>query len=145
MRLIRIVWVFALAAISVGICSCALLFQGTTENINIQSDPPGAAVTLNSGEKGVTPFSVTVPRDEDLQLHFDKPGYQSVNLTDNSRVEGIIALDAIPFLIPWAIDAAAGAGYEHQQSSVTAHLAPESGTTAGDSGKARSQVSSPSR
>jgi len=142
MRLARVLSVLVLATGSAGICSCALLFQGTTENIDILSDPPGANVTLNSGETGVTPFSVTVPRSEDLQLHFDKPGYEPVNLTDNCRVEPVVVLDAIPLLIPWAVDAAAGAGYEHQQSVITAHLKSQTSMTAGDSGKAAMAVPS---
>ena len=77
------------------------------------------------GRRGLPPFTITVQREQDLQFHFSKPGYQSVNLVDNSRTEPIIALDAFPFLIPWAIDAAAGAGYEHQQTSLHAQLDPE--------------------
>jgi hypothetical protein len=109
-----------------------LLFQGTTEQINVVSDPPGATVTLNDGETKVTPFSMTAPREKDLQFHFSKPGYQSADLADNSRVEpGFLVVDFIPLVIPWAIDASAGAGYAHQQSDVIAHLDAES-AAAGD-------------
>ena len=113
----------------VGVCSCALIFQGTTEEINVASDPPGATVTLNDGETKVTPFSMTAPREKDLQLHFTKPGYQSADLADNSQVEGglLLIFDVIPLMIPWSIDAAEGAGFAHQQTTVTAHLEPESG------------------
>jgi len=113
---------------SVGVCSCALIFQGTTEEINVASDPPGATVTLNDGETKVTPFSMTAPREKDLQLHFTKPGYQSADLADNSQVEGglLLIFDVIPLMIPWSIDAAEGAGFAHQQTTVTAHLEPES-------------------
>jgi hypothetical protein len=114
---------------SVGVCSCGLVFQGTTEEINVASEPPGATVTLNDGETKVTPFSMTAPREKDLQLHFTKPGYQSADLADNSQVEGglLLICDVIPLLIPWSIDAAAGAGFRHQQTTVIAHLEPESG------------------
>ncbi|MGC2495348.1 hypothetical protein [Candidatus Binatus sp.] len=113
---------------SLGVCSCALIFQGTTEKINVASEPPGATVTLNDGETKVTPFSMTAPREKDLQFHFSKPGYQSADLADNSQVEpAFLVVDFIPLVIPWAIDASAGAGYEHQQSDVIAHLDPESG------------------
>jgi hypothetical protein len=122
---------------SVGVCSCALIFQGTTEEINVASDPPGATVTLNDGETKVTPFSMTAAREKDLQLHFTKPGYQSADLADNSQVEpAFLVVDFIPLVIPWAIDASAGAGYAHQQTSVVAHLDPESGTGEEVPGKA---------
>ncbi|MGB8414464.1 MAG: hypothetical protein WCE23_16735 [Candidatus Binatus sp.] len=128
MKLARIAAALIFAVGSVGACSCGLLFQGTTEEINVASDPPGATVTLSDGETKVTPFSMTAPREKDLQFHFSKPGYQSADLSDNSRVEpGFLMADAIPFLLPWAIDASAGAGFAHQQTSVTAHLDPERG------------------
>jgi hypothetical protein len=111
---------------SAGVCSCGLIFQGTTEEINVASEPPGATVTLNDGETKVTPFSMTAPREKDLQFHFSKPGYQSADVSDNSHIEtGLAMFEVIPLLIPWSIDAAAGAGYTHQQTSVVAHLDPE--------------------
>jgi hypothetical protein len=105
--------------------SCALITQGSTEEISVNSEPPGATVTLSSGETRVTPFSIVVPRKQDLQLHFSKPGYQSTDLSDDSRIEpGYVAAGMIPFMIPWAIDASSGAGFAHQQTSVTGHLDP---------------------
>ena len=128
MKLRWAVWALAFAAISVGAGSCALMSQGTTEEITVSSDPSGATVTLNNGETRVTPFSIVVPREQDLQLHFSKSGYQSADVDDNSRVEGgYLAADVIPFMIPWAIDASSGAGFAHQKTSVTAHLDPEAG------------------
>ena len=132
MKLARMAAAFVFAVSSVSACSCALLFQGTIEEINVASDPPGATVTLTDGETKVTPFSITVPREKDLQFHFSKPGYQSVDLSDNSQVEpGFLIVDLVPLMLPWAIEASAGAGFAHQQTSVTAHLDPEAGV-AGD-------------
>jgi hypothetical protein len=132
MMLARALAALLFAFSSAAVCSCGLIFQGTTEEINVASDPPGATVTFNNGETKVTPFSITAPREKDLQFHFSKPGYQSEDVVDNSQVEGgLIALDVIPLMIPWSIDAAAGAGFAHQQTSVVAHLDPEGGA-AGD-------------
>jgi hypothetical protein len=132
MKLARVLCALMFVAGVAGICSCGLIFQGTTEEINVMSEPAGATVTLNDGETKVTPFSMTVPREKDLQFHFSKPGYQSTDVTDDSQVEGgYMTLDLIPLLIPWSIDAAAGAGFAHQQTTVVAHLDPEGGA-AGD-------------
>jgi hypothetical protein len=129
MKLAGVLGALLFAVGSAGICSCGLVFQGTTEEINVASEPPGATVTLNDGETKVTPFSMTAPREKDLQFHFSKPGYQSADVADNSQVEGglLLIFDVIPLMIPWSIDAAAGAGFAHQQTTVTAHLEPESG------------------
>jgi hypothetical protein len=123
MKLAELPRVLVLAISSVVLCSCGLIFQGTTEEISVASDPPGATVTMNNGETRVTPFTITAPREQDLNFHFSKPGYQSVDLTDNSRVEPwVLFPDAFPLILPWAIDASAGAGFVHQQPSVEAHL-----------------------
>lgn len=132
MKLARALCALIFAAWSVTASSCGLLFQGTTEEINVASDPPGATVTLNDGETKVTPFSITVPRQKDLQFHFSKPGYQSADVADNSQVEfGYMMGD---FML-WSIDAAAGAGYAHQQATVTAHLDPLAGAPSDVSAK----------
>ncbi len=110
MQLTGILPALAFAAGLPGLCSCSLIFHGTSEQIQVNSDPPGATVTLHNGESAVTPFSLTVPRNEDLQLHFSKPGYQSADLTDDTLTDRLMPLDLIPFMLPWAIDLAAGAG-----------------------------------
>ena len=126
---------------SVTASSCGLLFQGTTEEINVASDPPGATVTLSDGETKVTPFSITVPRQRDLQFHFSKPGYQSADVDDNSQIEsGYMMADLIPLMVPWTIDAVAGAGYAHQQPTVTAHLDPSEGAPSDVSARTNAPV-----
>ena len=135
MWLARTLRTVVFASISLGACSCALLFQGTTEEINVASDPPGASVTLNDGETKVTPFAMTSQRNKDLQFHFSKAGYQSTDMSDNSKIEpGFLVVDAIPLLVPWAIDEAEGAGFTHQETSIVAHLDPEL-SAAGDVSK----------
>jgi hypothetical protein len=78
----------ALAACLVLACSsCATLFQGTTEEVMVASDPDAAQVTVNDGRSGPTPFSMRVPRSEDLQIHVAKVGYTPYDMTDTSHVE----------------------------------------------------------
>jgi hypothetical protein len=125
-RLPKLQVIFTLALMAGAAPACALLFQGKTEEVSVVSDPPGAAVTLNNGVTMTTPFSIEVRREDDLQLHFAKPGYQSTDVADNSEVEpGYLMADIIPFMIPWAIDAGSGAGFAHQQTSISVHLDPE--------------------
>ena len=125
-RLPKLRAIFTIALMSGAASSCALIFQGNTEQISVASEPPGAAVTLNNGVAMTTPFSIDVRREDDLQLHFAKPGYQSTDVEDNSEVEpGYLMADIIPFMIPWAIDAGSGAGFAHQQTSISVHLDPQ--------------------
>ncbi|HEY1851642.1 MAG TPA: hypothetical protein VGG60_11500 [Candidatus Binataceae bacterium] len=124
--------IIALAVASLAISSCALMSHGTTEEIAVTSDPPGATATLASGETHVTPFTITVPREQDLQFHFSKPGYQSADIVDDTRVQGgYLAADSLTFFVGLSIDAATGAYFEHQEQSITARLDPASSTAPG--------------
>jgi PEGA domain len=143
MKLSGAILALAVAASPLGVCSCMLLFQGTSEEVTVTSEPPGATVTLNNGETRVTPFTITVPRKQDLQLHFSKAGYQSADLVDGSQVEGLIVIDVIPLMIPWAVDASAGAGFAHQQTALYAHLDPVAG--AGGDAQSISDAPSPAK
>ena len=121
----------AIAVASVGLSSCALVFHGTNEDITVNSDPPGAMATLSSGETRVTPFAITVPRKQDLEIHFVKPGYNPADVTDESQVEaGYLIVDILT--LAWPYDAATGAYFAHQQSTIEAKLVPiETGTPGG--------------
>jgi hypothetical protein len=117
----------ALALIALFSCtSCATLFQGTHEEIALASDPSGAAVTINDGHSGSTPYSIHENREEDLQVHFSKPGYQSEDIADTSHVQWGYVVSDIFFtgLIGLAVDGLDGAIFAHSQQMVSAHLDP---------------------
>lgn len=117
--------VIAVAAGLLGTSACALMVRGTTEEITVTSDPPGATATLDNGEAKVTPFSITVPRNQDLHFHFTKPGYEPIDVSDNTDVSGGYLLpDILTSGIGVGIDGATGAYYAHQQSAVNVHLYP---------------------
>ena len=115
----------ALAAIS---ASCAYVMHGKTEEITVESNPPGAEVTLSNGMTGVTPFTITVPRERDLVFHFSKDGYQPADVYNDAQVESkYIAADwasmlltAIP--IAWISDVSSGSAHTHEKTLVAVTL-----------------------
>lgn len=120
-------YTIALAVFAALLCSsCATLFQGTTEEVMVASDPDAAQVTVNDGRSGPTPFSMRVPRSEDLQIHVSKVGYTPYDMTDTSHVEWGYLVSDIFFtgLIGLAVDGIDGAMFYHNQAMVTAHLDP---------------------
>jgi hypothetical protein len=104
--------------------SCATLFEGTTEEIQLASDPSGATATINDGASGTTPYSLEQYRNRDLQIHFSKPGYQSQEISDTSHVQWGYLVSDIFFtgLIGLAVDGLDGAMFAHSQQMVAAHL-----------------------
>ncbi len=90
----------------------------------IASDPAGAQVAVNDGRSGVTPYSMRVNRDEDLQIHVSKAGYSAYDEVDTSHIEWGYLVSDIFFtgLIGLAVDGIDGAMFYHNQTMVTAHL-----------------------
>jgi len=131
--MVKSIWLVASAAYALVACtSCATLFQGTSEEIELASDPSGASATVNDGHSGPTPYSIHVNRNDDLQVYFSKPGYESENISDGSKVEWGYLVSDIFFtgLIGLAIDGLDGAMFYHSQQMVSAHLAPLPSQTA---------------
>lgn len=106
--------------------SCATVLQGTKEEINFASDPSGAYTTVSDASNGYTPYSLHIDRDQNLQVHFSKPGYQSYYVVDNSHISwGYFWTDAVfTLFIGDIIDAADGALFYHENQMVDAHLEP---------------------
>ena len=108
--------------------SCARVLQGKTEDITVISDPIGADVTLSNGMTGITPFTITVPRERDLAFHYSKPGYHSVSVYDDANVEdGYITADWVSILltgipVAWLTDVSSGAAHTHTKTTVAARL-----------------------
>jgi PEGA domain len=105
---------------------CATLFQGTNEEIMVQSDPPGAQVSVNDGRNGTTPYSMKVSRNDDVDIHVSKPGYAPMDVSDESHMEWGYFISDFFFtgLIGLAVDGLDGAMFYHNQTMVSAHLEP---------------------
>lgn len=127
---------FGLICLSVGLValsSCAMLVHGTTENIDVSSEPPGASVVVSDGQTGTTPFSIVARREQGLVFHFSKPGYQSVDVLNESGMETgafvsdlVLEIVTLPFNITpiFSIDEQSGAAYAHQTHDVSVRLEP---------------------
>ena len=77
----------------------------------VNSEPPGANVSVSDGRAGVTPFSFRTARDEDLQFHVSKAGYQPSDISDPSKFQWGYGISDLFFtgLIGLGIDAMDGA------------------------------------
>jgi hypothetical protein len=97
--------------------SCATVTRGSTDILVVESDPPGAAVTVSTGEVGVTPTSFTLRRRGNYLVNIDKPGYEALQVDVRHRVSGAgsagmagnILLGGI---IGAAVDSSSGAMYD---------------------------------
>ncbi len=97
--------------------SCATIFTGTKDRITFNSTPPGARISIDGIEHGVTPFTMKVKRslsDTDVQLKLD--GYETKLITLSSEFN-IISVLNLGNLLGWGIDAITGSVMKYDKKS----------------------------
>jgi len=118
------------AAAMVSFCaSCATVTRGTTEQIQIVSDPPGAEARTSMGFVCVTPCTLQVGRKDEFTVTVSKPGYQPAEVPVSTKVNpgGGAAFAGnvlVGGLVGMAADASTGDGLDHYPNPVEVDLVP---------------------
>lgn len=101
------------------------MLKGTTDQITVISDPPGAQVTSNQSSVGATPVSFTVPSKQDLNIQVSKAGYQPQSMQNEATFRwGYEIWAFLVYIIPGVVDCADGAAWGHDNLVMTTHLEP---------------------
>jgi hypothetical protein len=87
---------------------CAAILSGSTTQVRLDSDPPGAKVYDNGSLVGTTPTEVNVIKKKDHTFEFRKTGYISMTRVDGASAgAGWIICDVLlTGLIGVVVDAA---------------------------------------
>jgi hypothetical protein len=117
---------FALITLSTG---CATITRGTNEGFGIQTTPPGADARLSNGLSCVTPCSVKVKRRGDFVVTIARDGYETVNASVTSSVDGGGAAGMagnviLGGIIGAGVDAGTGAMHSHKPNPLVVTLMP---------------------
>lgn len=127
----RLILVFTCSALLAG---CATIIRGTTEMFTVDSIPQGAVVQFSTGQSGITPFRVKVPRSQTLQISVSKPGYKTQQISVPAEISsgGAVATAANLFafrdlggLLGAAVDASDGSAMEHKPNPLVVQLQKE--------------------
>jgi hypothetical protein len=119
----KITKIAILAICCVSISSCATIIHGSNQNIAFSSNPSGAEVYINEHNKGITPVTVRLRRNEDCNIKIQLENYLPYEISLVRKVDGWIAGNIIfGGLIGLAIDAATGSMYKLSSDQVTAEL-----------------------
>ena len=117
--------------VAMALSSCATVIRGVHEDLKVVSTPPGADVTLSTGEKGVTPATFVKRRRDSFQVSVSKPGYYSQTVTVESRgsATGAAATagNVATVGIGVAVDAGTGAWNSLYPNPVSIQLVPQPG------------------
>ncbi|MGL4635530.1 MAG: PEGA domain-containing protein [Beijerinckiaceae bacterium] len=111
----------------VGVAACATVTRGTTNKVQILSEPSGAEVRTSLNTTCVTPCTFTVPRKDEFSVTISLPGYKSETVEIRTRVagEGVAGLAGnviIGGVIGLGTDAITGAALEHYPNPVEVKL-----------------------
>ncbi len=117
-----------------GLGACATITRGTTQEVVVESTPPGAAVRTTTGFTcEATPCTFKMPRKEGFDVTISKDGYKPATVTVESKMSGGGAAGMAGNVIAGGIigigvDATSGAMMDLVPSPVTVTLEPVGGS-----------------
>lgn len=117
------------AAAMLLLSGCATMSHGTTQTLDIRSQPPGADVSTSIGVVCVTPCALTLKRKTGFVATIRKPGYTPSVVTVssiNTARPGAAARSALTTgLVGYLVDRGNGALRELRPNPVEVTLTPE--------------------
>ena len=115
----------ALAGAMLAMAGCATIVHGTTEKVQIDSNPDGADVVIDDSQHVTTPAQIKLARGSAHKLVFHKAGYQDDTENLTSSTSGWILGNLIGGgVVGMAIDASDGAGRKLSSDNVNVTLMP---------------------
>jgi hypothetical protein len=110
-------WAGAICVVA-ALSACATVTRGTTNQIQIMSEPAGAAVVTSLNHTCTTPCTLTVGRKDEFAVKFNLAGYKEQIVEIKTRVAGAGAAGFVGNVIVGGVigmgaDAVTGATLEH--------------------------------
>lgn len=117
---------FIISLISLGCLSgCATIVKGTTQEVPVASDPPGADVTVDGQLYGQTPIDISMKRKRDHLVTISIDGHEPKSIPVVKSVGGAVWGNILAGgLIGWGVDATSGAQYNLSPESISVKLTP---------------------
>ena len=121
-------WV-AVVALAAACGGCASVTRGTTEQIQILSEPAGAEARTSMGHVCTTPCTLQFNRKDEFTVTASKPGFHSAEMPVGTHVAGGGAAGfagnlLLGGVVGMAVDASSGAMLEHYPNPVMLELVP---------------------
>ena len=116
---------------SLAMQSCATIFTGSKQSIQIGSIPAGAKIQVDGIDRGTTPSVVKLKKGFDGQMvTLKKEGYETKTFQPETTFNPVSVLNLFGIL-GWAIDAASGAMMKYDPTSYEINLdsSPKAETT----------------
>jgi hypothetical protein len=107
---------------------CATIMHGTTQDIEIRTDPSGADILVDGRQQFKSPALVTMKRKDDHTVEISREGYQRERVDIKGEMSLAVAGDFLAGgAIGYGIDAATGAQRRLVPEKVEVRLHPSTG------------------
>ena len=121
--------IFACGALALLATGCASVTRGTTDQVQINSNPPEAQARTSMGHTCITPCTLQFSRKDEFTVLLSKPGFHSTEIPVKTQIAGAGAAGFAGNVIAggvvgMVVDASTGATLEHVPNPVTATLVP---------------------
>lgn len=121
-----------LAAAALSLTACATVTRGTTNQVQITSEPAGAAARTSLGHSCMTPCTLQIDRKTAFTVTYAMTGYAEQSIVVNTQLAGAGAAGfagnvLVGGIVGMGVDAATGATLEHVPNPVHAILQKVSG------------------
>ena len=118
-----------LGAVALLVSGCASVTRGTTNQVQINSNPPEAQARTSMGHVCITPCTLQFGRKDEFTVLFTKPGYHSTEIPVRVQIAGAGAAGfagnvILGGVVGMVVDASTGATLEQVPNPVTATLVP---------------------
>ena len=105
---------------------CATMFTGSSQQVTVSSQPPGARVIINGGYSGVTPVALLLKTERDYTVTLQREGFQDTTAPIFREFNPVAALNLLS-LVCWVVDLATGALWRLTPTSVYVTMQPLGG------------------
>jgi hypothetical protein len=124
---IRILPLLAASFVACSLAGCATVTRGTTNQVQIVSEPSGAHAQTSLGHSCTTPCTLTVSRRDEFSVTFRLEGFQEQSVFVKTQVAGSGAAGfagnvLLGGVVGMGADAATGATLEHVPNPVSVVL-----------------------
>lgn len=105
--------------------SCASIFKGSSADIRVNSNPAGADIYINGIDRGQTPQTLSLKRNQDYVLTFKKDGYEDLNFEVSKKFD--VGTAVVGNIFSWGllgliVDVGTGAAYSLTPADIDANL-----------------------
>lgn len=103
--------------------NCASIIHGSKQDIAFSSNPSGAEITINGENRGRTPASISLNRNQDYLVKIQLAGYLPYEINVSKKVDGWVFGNIIfGGIIGLIVDASTGAMYKLSPEQINAAL-----------------------